>query len=437
MNAKRVALAALVAWGLSPYLASAQQGGLNKDAQVEIAQIMRDAHDEVKKHYYDPKLHGIDWDARYKEYAAKAAGAHDLGQAFRAIAAFLGGLDDSHVTFIPPSRRARYDSGYKLDVVGNDCFVTQLRPKSDAESKLHIGDQVVTLNGFNVNRADFHDMSYFFNVLSPLTATQFGVRSPDGNTRTVVVNHATKPGQPITDLTSWTDYTKLVIQEQNEDHAARSRIVEEGDVAIWKLQQFDLDLMEIDHFVGIARKHKALVLDLRGNGGGSVETLKLLVSFLFDHEVKIANRVGRKETKDLTAKNQGKPFAGKLIVLVDARSASAAEMFARVVQLEHRGTVIGDKTAGAVMEARFYDESLGNDVQIFYGFEITDANVIMSDGKSLEKVGVTPDEVVLPTGADLSTGRDPVMVRAVSLAGGTIDADRAGKVFPFEWAPFL
>ena len=72
---------------------------------------------------------------------------------------------------------------------------------------------------------------------------------------------------------------------------------------------------------------------------------------MFEKEIKIANRVGRKDTKPEIAKPMHNPFLGKLVVLVDARSASAAELFARIIQLEKRGVVMGDKTEGAVMEA--------------------------------------------------------------------------------------
>lgn len=74
-------------------------------------------------------------------------------------------------------------------------------------------------------------------------------------------------------------------------------------------------------------------------------------------------------------------------------------------------------------------------VEGFIPFEVsvTNADLIMKDGNSLEHVGVTPDELVLPTGADLAAGRDPVLARAVAVLGGTLDAASAGRLFPVIW----
>jgi C-terminal processing protease CtpA/Prc len=159
-----------------------------------------------------------------------------------------------------------------------------------------------------------------------------------------------------------------------------------------------------------------------------------MVGFFFDHDVKIADRKGRKEMKPQLAKTRGgDTFKGQVAVLIDSRSGSAAELFARLMQLEHRGTVLGDRSAGAVMEARFFPHKSGVDVVAFWGLSITDADAIMSDGKSLEKRGVIPDEILLPTAADLAAKRDPVMARAADLVGVKLDAGKAGLLFPIEW----
>ncbi len=412
-----------------------QQAALNKDDQVRVSGMLRDAYTDVKKYYYDPKLEGLDWDARYKQYTAMIGQAHNLGDGFRIVAAFLSGLKDSHTFFTPPERSTRYDTGYRFEVVGDACFITQVRPGTDAASKVHIGDQVELLDGFTVNRDDFRDLGYFFNILAPQPAEQLDLKSPVGERRQVVVNAQVKENKRVMDLTDSADYYKLVREGQNEDHAERSRVVESGNVAIWKLRHFDLEYAEILKAMGIVKKHKTLILDLRGNPGGYTDTLKTMVESLFDHDVKIADRVGKKESQPKLAKREGEPFGGKLIVLIDSGSASAAELLARVVQIEHRGTVIGDRSAGAVMESKHYSEMQGLDTKIFYGFSVTDANLIMTDGKSLEKTGVVPDELMLPNGADLAAGRDPVLAHAAELAGLKLDAEAAGKMFPFEWAP--
>jgi carboxyl-terminal processing protease len=204
-----------------------------------------------------------------------------------------------------------------------------------------------------------------------------------------------------------------------------------GDVVILKFPWFFYDVDDFYTLSGKIKKGKALIVDLRGNPGGSVDTLKYFIGMFFDHDVKLFDKVERKKTTPEVAKREPHIyFSGKVIVLVDSESASASEIFARVMQLEKRGTVIGDLSSGSVMEATsFYFASSGVD----YGAEVTIANLIMTDGKSLEHRKVNPDEVVLPQPADYESGRDPVLAHAAQELGATLSPENAGKLFPYEW----
>jgi len=81
------------------------------------------------------------------------------------------------------------------------------------------------------------------------------------------------------------------------------------------------------------------------------------------------------------------------------------------------------------MEAKQYSYQMGTDTVVFDGASITEWDLVMSDGKNLEHSGVTPDEVVLPTAADLASGRDPVLSHAAAMLGVKLspeDAEDAG-----------
>jgi C-terminal processing protease CtpA/Prc len=403
--------------------------------------ILHDAYDGVKKHYYDPKYHGLDIDARFHEFDEKVKNAPSLSAAFGLVAGFLDALNDSHTFFEPPARPYRVDYGFRMQIFGDNCFITQVRPGTDAEVKVHRGDQVITYNNYNVNRRDLWKMNYYFNSLAQQKGSLLDVREPEGQEQKLTVDAKVRELKRVLDFTggggAW-DIWQFVRDSENSDHLVRQRYYEypNADGMVWKMPEFFLNDEEVDHLFGIARKHKGLVLDLRGNPGGAIVTLERMLGNSFDHDIKIADRIGRKEMKPEMAKSRGSnAFSGKLIVLIDSDSASAAELLARVIQLEKRGTVIGDRSSGSVMESRGYSYSQGTDTKIFYAFSITEADLIMKDGKSLEHLGVTPDEIVIPTAKDLATGRDPALARAMELAGINIEPAAAGKLFPFEWLP--
>ncbi len=393
---------------------------------------------DVRKHYYDPKFHGVDFNAKVAEAKQRIDKETSFNMAMSHIAAALDTLDDSHTFFLPPQHAYKHAYGMQYQMVGNKCFVTQVRPRSDAEAKgIKPGDQILTIFGTPVDRWNLWKIQFVFSVLRPRPAIRLGLQDPSGARREVDVFAKMRELKRVTDLTGGNgggDIWDIIRDEETHEHLMRSRTVEYGDqVTVLKVPEFDFTVGEVESMLGKARRHQNLVIDLRGNPGGYVDTLKYLIGGVFDKEIKIADRHGRKGTKPETAKPLHNPYLGRIVVLVDARSASAAEMFARLIQLEKRGVVIGDLTSGAVMESKHYDERIGTDVVVFYGASITEWDLIMSDGKSLENVGVTPDELMLPRADDLAKGRDPVLAHAVELLGVKITPEEAGKAFPFEW----
>jgi C-terminal processing protease CtpA/Prc len=427
--------ATIVAGFVTPVARGQEMSSLNRDRALEMLDVVSK---DVRKHYYDPEFHGINWDARVAEARNRIKAQTNLGMAFAYVAWALDGLDDSHTFFLPPQRPVRHTYGFETAMVGDRCYVTRVRPGTDAEAKgLKPGDEVLAIEGHAPNREIMWKMDYRFRVLRPQPELRVALRDPAGQQREVVVTAKIVELSPITDLTGANsmDFWNVIRESESEEHRMRIRSNAVGDdVLVAKLPRFFFDLSEVDGLIDQARKHQGLILDLRDNPGGAIDTLKYLLGGLFDHEVKIGDRKGRKELKPEVAKPRGRSvFAGKLIVLVDSQSASASELFARIVQLEKRGVVIGDRSSGSVMEAKHHDYHLGTDTVVFFGASITESDLIMADGKSLEHNGVTPDELRLPTAADLAAGRDPVLAYAAASLGAKLTPENAGKMFPFEW----
>jgi len=402
-----------------------------------VLEMLDNLSKDVRKHYYDPEFHGLDWEARVAEAKNRIKKETSLGMALAYVAWALDGLNDSHTFFLPPSRPIRHDYGFQTAMIGDKCYVTRVRPGSDAEAKgLRPGDEVVAVEAYRPTRQLLWKIDYRFRVLQPQPDLQLALRDPAGHERQVVATAKIVELKRLTDVTGQSaDFWDVIRGMESDEHLMRIRLTSLGDeLLVAKLPVFFFGQEEVDGLIDKARKHQALILDLRENPGGAVETLKYLLGGIFENEVKIADRVGRKERKPETAKSRGRSiFTGKVIVLVDSRSASASELFARIVQLEKRGTVIGDRSEGSVMEAKRYSYRLGADTVVFYGASITESDLIMTDGKSLEHNGVTPDELFLPSAADLASGRDPVLAHAAGLVGVKLTPEDAGKMFPFEW----
>ncbi len=398
--------------------------------------MLRNIRDSLKKNYYDPEFHGVNIDETFKAAEEKINEATSNGQVFGIIEKALLSLNDTHTFFLPPPHALKISYDWKIQMLGDHCYVEAVKPGTDAEAKgLKPGDLLHVVDGFKLTRENFWLFNYLYQALQPKPQLSVVVQGPGEQPRRVDYKASTRQGKKIMDLTSGVELYDYIREMDDYDRISEHRFKGFGDdLYIWQMPQFDLLYGRVNQIMDRITKYKTLIIDLRGNSGGYIDTLLQIIGNLFDHDVKVGDRKRRKETKPLIAKTRGRgAFQGQLILLVDNGSASASEFLSRVVQIEKRGTVIGDVTAGAVMESMRYSFSVGETSMILYGASITNADVVMTDGKSLEHTGVSPDKIMLPTGADLREQEDPVLSYAASLAGVKLSSKEAGALFPIRW----
>ena len=406
-----------------------------KPGRIEIGEwrdVLRMVKTELKDNYYDPTFHGVDIDARFKEAEAKMASAASIEQLAGIVAQVLLDLNDSHTYFLPPRDSLRMEYGWRMQPVGDDCYVGAVKPGSDAEAKgLRAGDKVLTIDGKPMDRSKIWLANYLYYKLRRQPTMTLLVEKPDKQRQELTIKAKKRNDVFLV------DYNFYFVQREpyrEEERRTGDRFQAlSDDVLVWNMREFEFTPEGLEKGIGKLKKRKALILDLRGNAGGYTRSIEDFTGYFFDSNIKIAERRGRKQLKPMMVRTKDNVFSGKLIVLIDGRSSSEAEVFARLVQLEKRGLVIGDRSSGSVMQASYRPLQIGALKMTDFGIVATAADLITADGKSLEQVGVTPDVLMLPTADDMSTNSDPVLAHAASLFGVSLDPKKAGQMFPTEW----
>jgi C-terminal processing protease CtpA/Prc len=316
-----LSLSAILQFVLSAILIAQTGPGLSSTDRDLALVMLRQIEDDVRRYYYDPALHGVDFAASVRQAEQRLKTTTSFNDAVATLSELLIQLDDSHTTFMPPNRRVRVNYGWQMAMVGTVPLVVSVEPESDAAAKgLAAGDRVLLLNAFEPNRANLWRLSYFYRFVRPQVQQRVAVLKPDGSARTFDVQSRVD-NRPVNQLADLLGELEEVLDRMRDVSAPAG-----ADTLVWRMPAFG-NPDRVDEMIKKARGYKTLVLDLRGNGGGAVVALRELVSRCFDRQVLVATLQQRTKVEREVAKPARSGFAGRLIVLVDSRSASAAEMF--------------------------------------------------------------------------------------------------------------
>ena len=204
-----------------------------------------------------------------------------------------------------------------------------------------------------------------------------------------------------------------------------------GNVRYLRITQFhwvaDRTGQAYDDAMRFLRDGDALVIDLRGNGGGDHAAVRYLLShFMKPDQLDITFLEAGKDpiqSRTLDHLPAGRLTGKPLYVLISPQVGSAAEAFAYDVQQFHLGTLVGGTTAGAANNNTFVPIAPGFMLSVSYGRPVHPVS-----GTNWEAVGVAPDVAVDP-----ATAMDTATELALTglLQGANLDpTDRAG----WEWA---
>jgi carboxyl-terminal processing protease len=157
-----------------------------------------------------------------------------------------------------------------------------------------------------------------------------------------------------------------------------------------------------------AKQVTGIVLDLRGNPGGLLDEGVQVASQFLDGGTVVSYRGRGIDNKTYGVIGHGDTVT-PLVVLVDAGTASAAEVVAGALQDRNRALVVGARTYGKGSVQQPLVLSDGS------ALEITVARYFTPSGRSVDQVGITPD-VDLPAGYDAAAA----LRRAVEVLSGTV-----------------
>lgn len=351
----------------------------------------------------------VDASFYYRPTSPEAQATVEAEMQQQAIAGALTALGDPYTRYLGPeqSQTAQEDldgryGGIGVDVMHHEdaLVVTNVVPESPADvAGLLRMDEIRAIAGVPVDLADFD-------------AIVRQLRGEVGSTVRLDVFRPSNDREFTVDLMR-KEITVPVVSMQMIEGTSIGwiRITLFGTETV---PQLDAALASLDEAGA-----EGLILDLRGNSGGWVESAQEVIGRFVDADAGPAlyedtqPGEGGEQGMPIVAPEDGGPVDLPLVVLVDGDSASASEIVAGALQDYDRAVIVGQTTFGKGSVQRIFTFPDASSMRVTVAEWFTPAMSRIQDA------GIMPDDPVAPT--DASAGGDPVLERAVALLSEDAD----------------
>ena len=369
------------------------------DRPSEWAEMFDDGWRTMKYRFYDPQMHGMDWDAMRAKYRPLVDYVGDRQELLNLLNEMIGELNASHTGAAPPpgARAGGVSTGHlgiELELEGGRYRVTHIYEDGPADKdwvKVKKGDYLIAINGKPVKAGDNY-WQLLNNRLNRRFNVSFSEKPEEAGAWTTRIEAISTNAYGQVRYDRWVKERRKKVDELSSGRIGYLHIQAMNQPSLRKFEK------EIREF----RNKEALVIDQRWNGGGNIE--QELLAILVQRQYQVWQPRGTEASS--------RPFGGFFgpkIVLQNWRSASNAEMFPAGFRALGLGKVLGTPTMGAVIGTGSYSLIDGSTVRT------PGVGVYLADSKrtNMENYGVQPDIMVDNSPEDTLGGRDRQLETAV------------------------
>jgi carboxyl-terminal processing protease len=337
------------------------------------------------------------WDLVHEKYVDQPVDDEKLMQG--AIRGMLEALDDPHTSYLDPAQfetsnahlqGQEYEGiGAWVDISGDFLTIISPMPGSPAEEAgLRPDDKIIAIDG--------EDMTGIDGEL-----VRQKVIGPRGSTVTLTILRAAEEPFDV-DVKRANIIVPTLDSEILDENIAYVQLFTFGDSTTKDLNTALRDLM--------AQKPDGLILDLRNNGGGYLDTAIDVVSQFIGDGVVMYEQYGDGSRVTFSARKGGLATEIPMVVLINGGSASASEIVAGAIQDRGRGLLVGETSfgKGSVQE---YTPLVNNEGAV----RVTTARWLTPNERQIHEVGLEPDVKIEITEEDVSAGTDVQLEKAIEL----------------------